>query len=801
MSYVGAKPYPIKDGGTGQSSLPTNGQLLIGDSGSFDLRNLTAGSGINITNGPGSITIASTTAPPILTPVFIARKTSTASNVTGDGTDYTVIFDTTDANVGLCYDSTTGIFTAPDTDDYIFMFCITTGDIGSAHTLADMKIVLGSGVTAHGFYGNPYVTAVSGKMQMSQCVGVMVTASDTVRVSFTVSNGTKIVDVIGSASDYDTWFAGYRLSGSGGGGGSQVNGVIDGSGNTVSPSGGLITLVNGNNVSSLSGSPSHITFNLTGTTDHAVQIGNATGSLTSLSAGVPGTTLVSAGAGSDPAFGVAQVIGGGTGLSTLTNRAVMLGQGTSNVAFASPSTAGYALCSNGASADPSFQVVPASGGGTGAASLTGVVIGNGSSPFTASTLTQHYALVAGASNTITSVNPSTAGFVLTSNGPGVDPSFQAVGGTSMISTVTDGSGNVVSPTAGNITLVNGNNVSSLSSSPSNITLNLTGTTNHAVQVGNATGALTSIPSGSSGQALISAGAGSDPAFGVLGVPGGGTGSATLTNHAVLLGKGTSAIGTVGLAAAGLPLVSNGLASDPAYGVLTVPGGGTGATSLTNNAVIIGQGTSALSSVGPGASGLPLVGQGASAPVFASLGVAGGGTGATTLTGILTGNGTSPVTASAVSQYSTLVAGSSNSVVGVAPSSTIGYVLTSNGSSANPSYQAVSGTYITWIDATSASYTLAAQTGYVTNNAGGVNYTLPASSNIGDQFKIVGKTGITTITPNANQQILIGSASGTIGVTGTAVGTNVGDSILMTCITAGASSKWRASSLIGNWTLN
>jgi hypothetical protein len=797
MSYVGAKPYPIKDGGTGQVSLPANGQLLVGDNGAFDLRNLTAGTGINIVNAPGSITIASTISPPILTPVFIARKTATSSDVTGDGTDYTVIFDTTDANIGLCYDSTTGIFTAPDTDDYIFMFCVTTGDVGAAHTLADMKIVLGSGVTAHGFYGNPYVTAVSGKMQMSQCVGVMVTASDTAKVSFTVSNGTKIVDVIGSAN-YDTWFAGYRLSGSGGGGGSQVDGVVDGSGNTVSPSGGLITLVNGNNVASLSGSPSHITFNITGTTDHAVQLGNATGSLTSLSAGVPGTTLVSAGAGSDPAFGVAQVIGGGTGLSTLTNHGVVIGQGTSNVALASPGTAGLALVSNGVAFDPSFQVVPTSGGGTGAASLTGVVIGNGASPFTASLVTQNYALVGGAGNTITSVNPSTAGFVLTSNGPGVDPSFQAVGGASLLSTVTDGSGNVVSPTVGNITLVNGANVSSLSGSPSNITLNLTGTTNHAVQVGNAGGSLTSIPSGSSGQALISAGAGSDPAFGVLTVPGGGTGSATLTNHAVLLGQGTSAIGAVGLAAAGLPLVSNGLASDPAYNVLTVPGGGTGATTLVNNAVIIGQGASALSSVGPGASGLPLVGQGASAPVFAALGVPGGGTGATTLTGILTGNGTSAMTASAVSQYTTLVAGASNTVVGVGPGSA-GEILTSNGAGANPSYQSISGTFA-WTDATNATYTIVKNNAYVTNRGGGVNYTLPASAALGDMFKIVGKLGITTITPNAGQQLLIGSASGTIGVTGTAIATNVGDCIVFSCITAGASSVWRANNFVGSWTL-
>lgn len=41
-------------------------------------------------------------------------------------------------------------------------------------------------------------------------------------------------------------------------------------------------------------------------------------------------------------------------------------------------------------------------------------------------IVQHYALVGGPDHTITSVNPSTAGLVLTSNGPFVDPSFQPV---------------------------------------------------------------------------------------------------------------------------------------------------------------------------------------------------------------------------------------------------------------------------------------------------------------------------------------------------------------------------------------
>ena len=62
--------------------------------------------------------------------------------------------------------------------------------------------------------------------------------------------------------------------------------------------------------------------------------------------------------------------------------------------------------------------------------------------------------------------------------------------------------------------------------------------------------------GTTGQALISAAAGA-PAFGTLGVAGGGTGATTLTANNVLLGNGTSALQVVAPSTAGNVLTSNG----------------------------------------------------------------------------------------------------------------------------------------------------------------------------------------------------------------------------------------------------
>lgn len=50
----------VANGGTGLTSTPSNGQLDIGNGSGFTRATLTAGSGISITNGAGSISIAAT---------------------------------------------------------------------------------------------------------------------------------------------------------------------------------------------------------------------------------------------------------------------------------------------------------------------------------------------------------------------------------------------------------------------------------------------------------------------------------------------------------------------------------------------------------------------------------------------------------------------------------------------------------------------------------------------------------------------------------------------------------------------
>jgi hypothetical protein len=133
--------------------------------------------------------------------------------------------------------------------------------------------------------------------------------------------------------------------------------------------------------------------------------------------------------------------------------------------------------------------------------------------------------------------------------------------------------------------------------------------------------------------------------GTLPVNRGGTGATTLTG--VVKGTGTSALtaGTVSL-------------TTEVTGTLPATNGGTGQSSYAVGDIVFASTTTALSKLADVATGNALISGGVGvAPAYGKIGltthvsgtlpVANGGTGATTLTGVLKGNGTSAVTASNV----------------------------------------------------------------------------------------------------------------------------------------------------------
>jgi hypothetical protein len=69
---------PIAQGGTGLSSTPTNGQLLIGNGTGFTLATLTGGSGVTVTNNAGSISLSAAGLPAVV--VTSSTSISAAAN-------------------------------------------------------------------------------------------------------------------------------------------------------------------------------------------------------------------------------------------------------------------------------------------------------------------------------------------------------------------------------------------------------------------------------------------------------------------------------------------------------------------------------------------------------------------------------------------------------------------------------------------------------------------------------------------------------------------------------------------------
>ena len=119
---------PVASGGTGLSTIPTNGQLLIGNGTGYTLNTLGTGAGISVTNGLGTITVA---------------NTGVLSNIAGAGISVSsATGDVTIANTGvLSFSSgTTGLTPS----------AVTTGAITLAGTLIAVNGGTGFGSYAVG---------------------------------------------------------------------------------------------------------------------------------------------------------------------------------------------------------------------------------------------------------------------------------------------------------------------------------------------------------------------------------------------------------------------------------------------------------------------------------------------------------------------------------------------------------------------------------------------------------------------------------------------------------------------------
>jgi hypothetical protein len=136
---------PVANGGTNVATIPTNGQLLIGNGTGYTLASLTAGSNITITPGAGTISIAATGAAAAFSYVTFTRRVDSGtlpfvnpspanqnifSSTNYPSTNYTGI-DTASG-----FNSVTGRFVVPFSGYYrldaLFIFTPSAGSYANA---------------------------------------------------------------------------------------------------------------------------------------------------------------------------------------------------------------------------------------------------------------------------------------------------------------------------------------------------------------------------------------------------------------------------------------------------------------------------------------------------------------------------------------------------------------------------------------------------------------------------------------------------------------------------------------------
>ena len=168
----------------------------------------------------------------------------------------------------------------------------------------------------------------------------------------------------------------------------------------------------------------------------------------------------------------------------------------------------------------------------------------------------------------------------------------------------------------------------------------------------------------------------------------------------------------------------------------------------------------------------------------------------TTSGLVNWDGTSTMSSVALTQYYVVSGASANTVNNIAPS-TSGFVLTSNGASAQPTFQAIPFTQMPWTDE-AISFNAAIGNGYFVTATS--TATLPSSPNQGNtiSFAVDSAAGILTITANTGQKIQIGAAINT-ATAGTAASNKNGDSV--TLVFRASDSFWIATSTIGSWTVS
>ena len=144
-----------------------------------------------------------------LQPSFMAFLSGSINNVTGDGTAYAIICDTEAFDQGGDYDNSTGVFTAPVTGRYSCNCGFRFSGLTTAMTIQDNRVVTSN----RSFSTNPAAPSkvfdANTNCSNPYCALMDMDAADTAFMQSTITNGTKVADIGGNATEPRTFFSVY----------------------------------------------------------------------------------------------------------------------------------------------------------------------------------------------------------------------------------------------------------------------------------------------------------------------------------------------------------------------------------------------------------------------------------------------------------------------------------------------------------------------------------------------------------------------------------------------------------------
>ena len=188
----------------------TDGQVIIGaTAGNPAWANITSTGGtIGITNGPNTINLD---LPP--RSAFLAFTSVAVANVTGDGTVYTIIFDSVAFDNLGDYNPATGIFTVPTTGFYAFTSNVALWNFGAAHNFGQIVIDINGITQGSQNLCNPAnmfeTITTNNKLELQLTRFLPLTAGDLIKIQVQVSGSTKTVNESIGGGVYSSTFEGF----------------------------------------------------------------------------------------------------------------------------------------------------------------------------------------------------------------------------------------------------------------------------------------------------------------------------------------------------------------------------------------------------------------------------------------------------------------------------------------------------------------------------------------------------------------------------------------------------------------